>query len=218
MALIGEAVMPYNTGKSFVVKEGQRIRIYGESIVDCVPFNLDNLKERFDQARTKAHNGKVFITTGDRIYSKSANPMMTILADTYKGKHDMQYGMCSKVAFDRFYESIKSGDPVITETFDWMGIKKRSDIPDHGCWENEQDALEGYIVAPEDIPSPFNIFQTMEISGPEGKLFWRMNEYRPEPGKPAYIDMRADMNCLVALSACPEFGYGKAIKVQVFDD
>lgn len=218
MKIIEEAIMPYNTGKSFIVRKGQRIRINAESIVDCVPFNLDNLRERFDQARTKAHNGKIFISTDDKLYTKSANPMMTIVDDTYKGKHDLQYGMCSKLAYDHFYESIKAGDPVITERFRWLGIKKREDFPDHGCWENEQDALKGYDVAPEDIPSPFNLFQTMDIAGPSGELVWRLNENRPEPGKPVHIDLRAEMNCLVALSACPEFGLGKAVTVQVFDE
>ena len=41
MKVLQEVVMPYNTGKSYIVKKGQRIRITAESIVDCVPFNLD---------------------------------------------------------------------------------------------------------------------------------------------------------------------------------
>ena len=218
MAVIEDVTVAKNTGRSFIVKKGQRIRVSAESTVDFVVFNLDNLSERFDQARTKANHGKIYISTGDTLYSKLNTIMMTIVEDTYKGKHDLQYGMCSKLAFDRFYESIKSGDPVITETFGWMGIKKREDLPDHGCWENEQDALKGYDVAPEDIPSPFNLFQSMDIVGPSGELVWRLNENHPSPGKPVHIDLRAEMNCLVALSACPEFGFGKAIKVQVFDE
>ena len=219
MKLLEEAVMPNNTGRSFKVMKGQRMRIYAESIVDCVPFNLDDLKERFDQARTKAHSGKVFVSTGDKLYSKSARPMMAIVDDTYTGKHDLQYGMCSKVAYDGFWASIKAGDPFISKTFAFLNVKKREDLPGHGCWENIQDALKGYDVAPEDVPSPFNIFQSMDIVGPSGMLVWRLNEYRPEPGKPVYIDLRAEMNCLVALSACPELGMGKVpIKVQVFDE
>ncbi len=218
MKIIEEVVMPNNTGKSFIVRKGQRIRVNAESIVDYVPFNLDNLRERFDQARTKAHNGKIFISTGDKLYTKFANPMMTIVEDTYKGKHDLQYGMCSKLAFDRFYESIKAGDPVIIEKLRWLGVaKKREDLPDHGCWENIQDALRGYDVAPEDIPSPFNLFQSVDIVGSSGELVWALDENRPEPGKPAHIDMRTEMNCLVALSACP-CGIGKAVTVQVFDE
>ena len=134
MKVLEEVIMPYNTGKSFIVRKGQRIRITAESIVDCVPFNLDNMKERFDQARTKAHNGKIYLSTGDKLYTKSANPMMTIGEDTYKGTHDLQFGMCSKMGFDTYYESIKSGDPIITKNFAWLRVNKREDLPDHGCW------------------------------------------------------------------------------------
>lgn len=217
MKTLTETVMPYNTGKSFTVKKGQRIRVSAESIVDFVPFNADNMRERFDQARTKAHNARIFISTGDKLYTKSANPMMTILEDTYKGKHDLQYGMCSKLAFDRFYEGIKAGDPTMVKNFAWLNVKKRSDLPDHGCWENMQDALKGYNVAPEDIPSPFNLFQTIDVVGRRGDMSWETDKFRPEAGKPTHMDLRAEMNCLIAISACPEFGLGKAIKVEVFD-
>jgi len=221
MKVLEEVVMPYNTGKSFVVRKGQRIRITAESIVDCVPFNLDDLRERFDQARTKAHNGKVYISTGDKLYTKFARPMMSIVEDTYNGNHDLQFGMCSKYGFDMYYESLKSGDPVITKNFAWLTVNKREDLPDHGCWENLQDALKDYNVAPEDIPSPFNLFQSIDIA-PDGRMVWHFHEVEPKENRfkhgPAHIDLRAEIDSLVALSACPERGVGKAVKVQVFDE
>ena len=220
--VLEEVIMPYNTGKSFIVKKGQRIRVTAESIVDYVPFNLDNLRERFDQARTKCHNGKVFISTGDRLYSKFAKPMMVIGEDTFNGNHDLQFGMCSKYGFDTYYESIKAGDPIIAKNFAWLKVEKREDLPDHGCWENLQDALKGCDVAPEDIPSPFNLFQAIDINGPEGRMVWHFREKEPVEnrfkGGPAHIDLIAEMNCLVAISACPERGVGKPVKVQVFDE
>jgi uncharacterized protein YcgI (DUF1989 family) len=222
MNVLEEVVMPYNTGKSCIVKKGQRIRIIAESIVDCVPFNLDNMRERFDQARTKVHNGKIYLSTGDKLYTKFARHMMTIGEDTYNGTHDLEFGMCSKLSFDRYYEQIKSGDPSIMESLSWPKITKRGDLPDHGCWENLQDALKGYDVALEDIPSPFNLFQSMDISGPDGKMVWHFREVEPPAnrfrGGPAHVDLVAEMNCLVALSACPERGQGKPVKVQVFDE
>jgi len=218
MKLREEVVMPYSTGKSFIVKQGQRIRINAETIVDFIPFNLDNMREMFDQARSKAHNGQIFLSTGNKLFTKFANPIMLIGEDTYPGNHDLQYGMCSKVAYDGFWESIKKQDPVFLETFAWRGVTKREDLPDHGCWENMQDALQGYNIAPENIPSPFNLFQNMELVGPRGKLQWRLLEKRPEPGKQHYTDLTALMNCLCAISACPEFGLGKAVTIQIFDE
>ena len=218
MKLIEEADMPYNSGKGFVVKKEQRIRLLARSHIDFIPFNLDDMRERFDQGRTKAHNGKIFISTGDKLYTKFANPIMTIIEDTYPATHDLQYGMCSKVAYDKFWELISSGDPFITETWTWLNVKKREDLPDHGCWENIQDALEGYDIAPENIPSPINIFQGMEIVMPSGKMIWRLKENEPPPGQFHRIDLRAEINCHCAVSACPAMGTGQGIKVQVFDE
>ena len=218
MKTLEDVAMARNTGKSFVVRKGQRIRIYGESVVDLVPLNLDNLKERFDQARTKLHNNKIFITTGDKLYTKFANPIMTIVDDTYRGKHNLEQGMCSKQAYDRYYESLSRRDPQFIQYFRGLQIDKREALPDHGCWENLQDAFNGYGIAPEDIPSPFNLFASLEIVGEAGTIVRRMHENRPEPGKPAHVDLRAEMNCLVGVSACPERVSGKAIRVQVFDE
>lgn len=80
MVLLGETVIPYNTGKAFIIKNGQRISIIAESIVDYVAFNFDNLKERFDQATTKGYNGKIFISSGDKIYSNYHNPILTLIS------------------------------------------------------------------------------------------------------------------------------------------
>jgi uncharacterized protein YcgI (DUF1989 family) len=224
MEVLEEVVMPYNTGKSFIVKKGQRIRIAAESIVDCVPFNLDDMSERFDQARTKCHNGKIYVSTGDKLFTKFAKHMMTIGEDTYRGTHDMQFGMCSKYGFDTYYESIKNGDPVITKNFEWLKVTKREDLPDHGCWENLQDGLKsrGYDIPPECIPSPFNLFQSIDIAGAEGRMVWHFQETEPPenrfPDGPAHVDLIAVINCLVDVSACPERGKGKPVKVQVFDE
>lgn len=227
MALVEEVVMPRNTGRSFVLRKGQRIRIYAESIVDLVAFNLDNLRERFDQARTKANQAKIFLTTGDVLYSKFNNVMMAIVHDTFKGKHDLQYGFCSftpiasngvqgRPSYAVFWERSKS-DPFFTCMMKTAGVKTPEDLPDHGCWENFIDAVKGYDIAPEDIPSPFNLLESVEI-GPGGEMMWRTDRDRPQPGNPAVVELRAEMHCLVALSLCPERTLGRAAKVQVHRD
>ena len=66
MKIISEAIVKSNSGKTFEVKKGQIIRVIGESTADYVVFNLRNVKERFDQARTKVDQGKIYVTTGRR--------------------------------------------------------------------------------------------------------------------------------------------------------
>jgi uncharacterized protein len=101
MAVLETRMVEKNSGAAVVVKKGQRLRIAGKSIVDFVTFNLHDLAERFDQARTKTNQVKIFISTGDILYSKRNNPMLTIVEDTFtEGRHDLQKGMCSRKRFE----------------------------------------------------------------------------------------------------------------------
>src|SRR5262249_26707804 len=96
MKTLHDVTVRVNSGAAWEMKKGQRVRITFQSIVDFVVFNRDNLQERFDQARTKANQGKIYLSTGDLLISKLNTPMMTIVEDTFKGTHDLQYGMCSE--------------------------------------------------------------------------------------------------------------------------
>ena len=101
MAIFKSQVVPKNSGAAFEVRRGQRLRVAGKSIVDFVAFNLYDLNERFDQARTKTNQVKIFLSTGDVLYSKCNNPMLTIVEDSFKeGRHDLQKGMCSRKRFE----------------------------------------------------------------------------------------------------------------------
>jgi uncharacterized protein YcgI (DUF1989 family) len=211
MAVLESRVVAKNSGAAFEIKKGQRLRIAGKSIVDFVAFNLHDLGERFDQARTKTNQAKIFVSTGDVLYSKRNNPMLTIVEDTFKaGRHDLQKGMCSRKRF----EMVAAGTAkrVFAEGVD-LNPKRAEEIPDHGCWENLSTALQQWNIAPDDVPSPFNIFQCMRIDPQTGIMYDTM--IRPE--NEAHIDFRAGMDLLVAASACPESGRGQAIRIEIYD-
>jgi uncharacterized protein YcgI (DUF1989 family) len=100
MKKLQEAHVPYNTGWAGELKKGQVIRIIATTTVDFVCMRLENLKERFDQARTKVYNMKIFITTGDKLMGRNNQHMMTIVDNTNReGTHDLQKGMCSGYRF-----------------------------------------------------------------------------------------------------------------------
>lgn len=64
------------------------------------------------------------------------------------------------------------------------------------------------------MPSPFNIFQCMRIDPATGTMYDTMIRPKDE----AHVDFRAEMDCLAAVSACPESGRGQAIRVDIFDE
>jgi uncharacterized protein YcgI (DUF1989 family) len=212
MAILQSYAVSKNSGAAFELKKGQRLRIAGRSIVDFVAFNLHDLTERFDQARTKTNQVKIFISTGDVLYSKRNNPMLTIVEDTFKeGRHDLQKGMCSRKRFQMVADG--QSKRVFAEGVD-INPKKSEEIPDHGCWENLSGAVKPWSILPDDVPSPFNIFQCMRIDPDTGIMYDTMIRPKDE----AHVDFRAEMDLLVAASACPESGRGEAIRVEIYDD
>ena len=212
MAILKSQVVPKNSGAAFEIQRGQRLRVAGKSIVDFVAFNLHDLSERFDQARTKTNQVKIFISAGDTLFSKRNHPLLTIVEDTFtEGRHDLQKGMCSRKRFEMVAEG--TAKRLFAEGVD-INPKKPEEIPDHGCWENLSNALKPWQISPDDVPSPFNIFQCMRIDPETGVMYDTMIRPREE----AHVDFRAEMDCLVAVSACPESGRGQAIRVEIFDE
>jgi uncharacterized protein YcgI (DUF1989 family) len=212
MALLQSEVVPKNSGKAFAIEKGQRLRVAGRTVVDFVAFNLRDVRERFDQARTKTNQAKIFISTGDQLVSKLNNPLLTIVEDTFtEGTHDLQKGMCSKKRFELVAKGVAKR--LFADGVD-MNPQRPEEIPDHGCWENLSEALKPWNIPPEDIPSPFNIFQTMRIDPDTGAMLDTMIR----PKQEAHVDFRAEMDCLVGVSACPQSGRGEAIRVEIFDE
>jgi uncharacterized protein YcgI (DUF1989 family) len=203
-------LVPRNSGASWVVRRGERIRINGRTVIDFVAFNLENLRERFDQARTKTNQAKIWISTGDILYSKLNNPLLTIVEDTFtEGHHDLQKGMCSRERFRLIAEG--KAKRIFAEGID-LNPQTPEQIPDHGCWENLISGLEGWEIPSEDIPSPLNIFQDMKIDPVTGAMM--DTTVRPEVS--AYLEMRAEMDVLAAISTCPQSGRGEGATVEIF--
>lgn len=208
--IVQEVTIPRNSGRAFELTKGQVIRVIGTTIADLVAFNRDDLTDRFDQARTKVYNRKIFISTGDVLMTKSNRPLLTLIKDIYEeGTHDLQHGMCSR---SRFELAAREGR-LAEYYFRDIGPEE---LPDHGCWENLTDALKSWNIPPYDIPSPFNLFQTVSIDPRTGLML--NTTIRPKPG--TYVDLRAEMNCLVAISSCPDLWGGgeQGLQVQVYEE
>jgi len=205
--LLHDEIVAARSGGAWLVKTGQRIRITdieGAAIGDFVCFNANNLDERLSQARTKANQGRLMITTGHHLYTRDNNIIFTIDADTY-GVHDLQYGMCSAWVFANFED----------EDYDGFSPEKMTvggplGVPPFGCYEVLQKALDGRNIAPENIPDPFNLFQTLEYDYATSEF--KLITGASLPGD--YIDLIARMDALAALSACPSMG--RPLRVQIF--
>lgn len=169
--------IPPASAVSFEIGKGQTVRvtdIMGQQVADFIAFNRHDFREKLSTSRTRSENGTIRITKGHRLFSGRNNVIFAIVEDTC-GVHDLLYPPCSRWVFENRYK-----------------------IPPHdGCMENLTRAVHQYGLTMDNLPDPFNIFENSQIS-PD----WRMSIQDPVSKAGDFVELRAEMDCLAAVSAC----------------
>lgn len=138
-----EIVLASSGSAAFEMRSGQTVNITSQSGVSLVAFNAGDLSERFDQARTKVYNMKLWLDIGDKLFSKLNNPMLEVVEDGFRpyGRHDLQLGPCS---------SEGNGGSA--------------------CLENLARALVPWKIPSHSIPMPLNAFQNCSVDVVSGAI------------------------------------------------
>ena len=166
------------TGYGFRVEKGQRLRIVdleGEQVADLVCFARHDPHEYLSSGRSMNYAGKIYLSSGNVLYSNRSNPMLTIETDQV-GRHDFLFAPCSQEMFAIVYD--------IHE-------------PHPNCLENLTQSLKPFGISEDQIPIPFNVFMNAQVSE-DG----RINILPPLSKAGDYIEFRAEMDLMVAVSAC----------------
>jgi len=170
--------IPPRSGAAFRLNKGQRLRVIdprGEQVSDLLAFNAADTAEVISSGRTLDYAGKIYLTTGDPLYSNRSNIMLRIVEDTV-GRHDFLLTPCSKDTFRILY-----GDP----------------DPHRGCFGNLAEALAPHGVGPDQIPTAFNVFMNVVIDQ-DGVL-----AVRPPLSRAGdHVLFQAEQDLIVALTAC----------------
>jgi uncharacterized protein len=167
------------SGACFTLNKGDRLTVIdpkGEQVADLVAFAQSDHREAISSGRSLDYASKLFLTTGDPIYSNRSNIMLTIVEDDV-GRHDFLLTPCSKDTFRIIY-----GD----------------EHPHHGCFGNLAAALEPHGIEADAIPVAFNCFMNVQVDGASGAL-----SVEPPLSKAGdRIVFRAEMDLICALTAC----------------
>lgn len=167
------------SGTAFRLNRGQRLRVVdpeGEQVSDLLAFNAHDTREAISSGRTLDYASKLFLSTGDPLYSNRSNVMLRIVEDTV-GRHDFLLTPCSKDTFRIIY-----GD----------------EHPHRGCFGNLAEALAPFAVEPDQIPIAFNVFMNVQVDGETGAL----TVAPPKSKAGDHILFEAEMDLIVALTAC----------------
>ena len=167
------------SGVAFTLNKGDILTVtdpQGEQVADLLAFAESDVAEAISSGRTLDYASRIYLTTGDLIYSNRSNVLLEIIADDV-GRHDFLLTPCSKDTFRIIY-----GDT----------------DPHRGCFGNLAHALAPYGVNEDMIPVAFNCFMNVTVDGQTGVL-----AVEPPLSKAGdSITFRAVQNLIVGLTAC----------------
>ncbi|WP_232630326.1 DUF1989 domain-containing protein [Methylobacterium sp. Leaf118] len=167
------------SGAAFTLDRGQRLTVIdprGEQVADLLAFNRHDLGEVLSSGRTLDYASRIYLTTGDPLYSNRSNVLLRIVEDTV-GRHDFLLTPCSADTFRILY-----GDAQ----------------PHRGCFGNLAAALAPYGIAPDHIPVAFNCFMNVPVDSETGRL----TVEPPLSRAGDRIVFEAECDLVIGLTAC----------------
>lgn len=184
LKVVDKFVIPKQSVRAFELRKGHILRIIaieGPQVADLDAFNLHNLREHFSASRTRSVEG-VYVREGTKLYSNPGHEsvMMTIIRDDTPPpvppllcSHDTLGARCS--------------------AFNHPHIKNY-----RGCQELLAEAIAPYGLGPDDTHDVVALFMVRKIDE-NGKIV----TLPPTVKTGQSVDLRAEMDLLIALSACP---------------
>jgi uncharacterized protein len=172
-------VIAPRSGVAFELRRGERLKVIdpqGEQVADLVAFGLHDTGEAISSGRSIDYASRIYLSTGDPIYSNRSRVMLRIVADTV-GRHDFLLSPCSSEMFRIIY-----GDAQ----------------PHRGCHGNLAEALAPHGVAADAIPTAFNVFMNVPVDPATGTI--RVEPPLSRAGD--HIVFEAQMDLLIGLTAC----------------
>lgn len=172
--------IPARKGKAAPLRHGQIVKIIntaGQQVVDTWAFSSADLREFMSMEHSRVAIGRIIPAVGDTLVTNQRRPILTVIEDTSGGIHDTLFAAC-----DRW-------------RYELLGHPGHHD----NCTDNLAAAMAELGLAPPETPAPLNLF--MNIPVVDGNWV----EIRPPVSTPgSYVALRAEMDCVVAFSACPQ--------------
>ena len=185
MANSSLVTIPARGGKAAFLEAGQRIRVintHGQQVVDTWAFNRADLEEFMSMEHSRTFLSRIMARVGDSMATNRRRPILTLVEDTTvegdtAGIHDTLLAAC-----DRY-------------RYELLGCEGYHD----NCTDNLAATLAELGLTPPETPSPWNLFMNIPVAA-DGSVAFVAPVSKPGD----YVTLRAEMDCVVAFSACPQ--------------
>ena len=153
------------------------VNTHGTQVLDTWGFNQDDLGEYMSMEHTRSRLSRLSPRVGDTLVTSRRRPMLTLVEDTSPGIHDTLLCACNAA----IYRELGCAD-------------------DHrSCEANLHEALATLGHRLSFTPGPLNLFMNVPVSG-DGAL----DRVPPQARPGDRVRLRAAMDAVVVLSACPQ--------------
>jgi hypothetical protein len=172
--------VPARGGKAAYVGKGQGIKIintHGSQVVDTWAFRAGHLIEFMSMEHTRPWIMSLSPKVGDQLLTNKRRPILTLVEDTTPGIHDTLMAACDN------------------ERYGLLGCTAYHE----NCTDNLSAAMRELGLREPETPAPLNLFMNIPWAL-DGTLGWAAPESKPGD----YVVLRAELDCVVAMSACPQ--------------
>jgi len=172
--------IPARRGKATRLLQGQSVKVintHGQQVVDTWAFALADITEFMSMEHTRIAIGRIIPAVGDALVTNRRRPILRLVEDNSGGIHDTLVAAC-----DRW-------------RYELLGCATYHD----NCTDNLAAALAELGLSPPETPSPLNLFMNIPVI--DGN---RIDVLPPVSTPGSFVTLRAEMDCIVALSACPQ--------------
>lgn len=173
-------LIPARKGAAHHVKKGQTVKVintHGSQVVDFWAFNAEDLGECMSMEHTRTAIERIIPKIGDTLVTNKRRPILSVIEDTSPGVHDTLIASCDVYRYQL------------------LGHQGHHD----NCTDNLAHALAVLGLKRIVHPCPFNLFMNIPVRGGV-TVSWEPPVNRPGDS----ISFRAEMDAVVAFSACPQ--------------
>jgi uncharacterized protein YcgI (DUF1989 family) len=173
-------ILPASHGRAYAMQAGQIAiitNLHGNQVVDAWALSAADPAEFSSMDHTRSVNSNIYFEKGMKVVSNRRRPMVTLIDDSAALRHDTLLCPCN------------------AELYEQLGC----DGYHRSCSDNFHEALSGKATDLPLTPASLNLFMNVPVNA-DGAL-----ERRAPASKAGdYVSLRAEMDLLLVLSACPQ--------------
>ena len=176
----GLQMIPARRGRAVRLRAGQSLKIvntHGHQVCDTWAFSAEDPREFLSMEHTRPTLEKIFPAKGDYLYSNRRRPILFMAEDTSPGRHDTIIAACDDYRYGL------------------LGCKDYHD----NCTDNLAAAMRAIHAPLPETPQPLNLWMNIPVDA-DGRIAWGAPLSKPGD----HVILRAEMDVVIAMSACPQ--------------